>query len=74
MKNTIVKIGHGSTKEMLIFREEVQQQIKENNLKLEVLLEELTQEKYGEIVRSKFSEVKVSGTQEEIQKLIELNK
>lgn len=74
MKNTIVKIGHGSTKEMLIFRDEVQQQIKENNLKLEVLLEELTQEKYGEIVRSKFSEVKVSGTQEEIQKLIDLNK
>lgn len=74
MKNTIVKIGHGSTKEMLIFRDEVQQQIKENNLKLEVLLEELTQEKYGEIVRSKFSEVKVSGTKEEIQKLIDLNK
>ena len=74
MKNTIVKIGHGSTREMLVFRDEVQQQIKENNLKLEVLLEELTQEKYGEIVRSKFSEVKVSGTNEEIQKLIDLNK
>ena len=66
-------IGTGNRIEMLKFIEEVKRDIKKLNLNLEVRLENVKIEKYGELIYSKFYEVYVDGNKEDIQTLIDNN-